>query len=310
MLLSCSDTLVPTKHTSEKMSSADDLPTDVFPPAPAHPHTHTVIFLHGRGDNTRSFTRSLFAHSRDSRGRSLADAFPTFRWVFPQAPTRASLASSSSSATATGPRASGSGCPQWFDVWSARDYGEREEVQAEGLREVVPQIRALVVREAGELGGRFDRVVLAGISMGAATVLHVLANLAVPPEGGGRLAAVMGFCARCPFAWKGLRGMREVLGVEGAPEGDDDGVVRATPILLEHGVNDPLVKIEGARKLRDTLREFGATVEWREYPAGGHWFHDPEGMDDAVEFLERMVFRNVEGAAVAGAAAPGTIDPS
>jgi hypothetical protein len=28
-------------------------------PAPGHEHTHTMIFLHGRGDNIKSFTRSL-----------------------------------------------------------------------------------------------------------------------------------------------------------------------------------------------------------------------------------------------------------
>ena len=46
--------------------------------APSAPHTHTVVFLHGRGDNGGNFTASL-AHSRDSRNRNLVDAFPSFR---------------------------------------------------------------------------------------------------------------------------------------------------------------------------------------------------------------------------------------
>lgn len=160
-------------------------------------------------------------------------------------------------------------------------------MQLEGLREAVPAVRALLAAEAEALGGRWDRVVLAGISMGGATAAHTLFNLDVPESGGARLAAFMGFCARCPFAGRSLGQMREVVGLQGVAGGD--GVVRGTPVLLEHCVDDPLVKIENGRRLRDTLREFGATVEWREYPSGGHWFRSPDGMDDVVRFLNKHV---------------------
>jgi predicted esterase len=248
---------------------------------PSAPHTHTVIFLHGRGDNARSFSASL-AHSRDSRNRSLVDAFPSFRWVFPQAPLRPLAAEP------------GTTWHQWFDVWNVRDFAEREDIQAPGLRESVGVVRGLVAGEAETLGGRWDRVVLAGISMGAATGVHTLFNLDVPLDGGGRLAAFLGFCARCPFAGRGLGEMRAVLDLDGVP--GDDGVLRRTPVLLEHCVDDPLVKIENGRGLRDTLSGFGATVEWMEYPRGGHWFHSPGGMDDVVEFLEKQVFGSIDGA--------------
>ncbi len=156
-----------------------------------------------------------------------------------------------------------------------------------GLQESVHAVRELVRREAEVLNGRWDRVVLAGISMGCATSVHVLLNLDVPAEAGGRLGGVMGFCGRCPFAGRGLDGMRAVLALEGAPEGD--AVLRATPVLLEHNVDDPLVKIENGRGLRDTLVGFGMQVEWREYPKGGHWFQEPQGIEDAVAFLKKIV---------------------
>ncbi|GAB1319296.1 Phospholipase/carboxylesterase/thioesterase domain-containing protein [Madurella fahalii] len=282
------------------MSTAD-LPTIIYPPSTST-HTHTVIFLHGRGDNIQSFTRAL-SYWRDARGRSLMDAFPSFKWVFPQAPPRPVAATATAH---RGPEV----WPQWFDVWNVRDFADREEVQAEGLREMVPRIRDLVAREAGALAGRWDRVVLAGISMGAATGVHTLFNLDVPFEGGGRLAAFMGFCARCPFAGRGLQGMREVLGLDGTLGPGVDGVLRATPMLLEHCVDDPLVKIEGGRGLRDTLRGFGASVEWKEYPVGGHWFQEPDGANDVVEFLERVVLENGDGAAGAGAEAVAAKDLS
>ncbi|XXG99276.1 hypothetical protein Hte_005613 [Hypoxylon texense] len=235
------------------------------PPEP----THTVVFLHGRGDNARSFRASL-EHSRDSRGRTLFQAFPSFRWVFPEAPLRQ---------CASAPEA----WRQWFDVWDVGDFAANEGLQAEGLRDVVPSIRRILADEAARLGGRWDRVVLAGISMGGATSAHVLFNLDVPPAAGGRLGGFIGFSCRCPFAGRDLAGMRAVLGLDDVP--DHGRAVQNTPVLLEHCANDPLVLVQNGRGLCATLRGFGAQVEWKEYPDGGHWFNSPAGMDDVVTFL-------------------------
>ncbi|OTA98637.1 hypothetical protein M426DRAFT_325845 [Hypoxylon sp. CI-4A] len=237
---------------------------------PSAPHTHTVVFLHGRGDSARNFAASL-SHSRDSQNRSLVDAFPSVRWVFPQAPTRR---------CAGGPET----WPQWFDVWDVRDFARNEDLQALGLREVVPAIRRVLADEAALLGGRWDRVVLAGISMGAATGAHVLFNLDVA------LGAFIGFSCRCPFAGRSLAGMRGALGLQGVP--DHNRVIENTPVLLEHCVDDPLVLVQNGRGLRETLRGFGAQVEWKEYPTGGHWFNSPTGMDDAVDFLNRVLAKD------------------
>ncbi|KAI0840595.1 alpha/beta-hydrolase [Hypoxylon sp. FL0890] len=239
---------------------------------PSKPHTHTVIFLHGRGDNARNFAASL-THSRDSRRRTLMDAFPSFRWVFPQAPTRQCASMPDTS------------WPQWFDVWDVRDFSANEGLQSVGLKEVVPAIRRILADEAARLGGRWDRVVLAGISMGGATAAHVLFNLDIPPAGGGKLAAFIGFSCRCPFAGRSLAEMRNVLGVENVP--DHSRVIQNTSVLLEHCADDPLVLVQNGRGLREVLRGFGAQVEWKEYPNGGHWFNSPAGMDDVVDFLNR-----------------------
>ena len=248
-----------------------DLPSTII--APPVPPTHTVIFLHGRGGKAHDFAASL-TYSRDSHNRTLPEAFPSFRWVFPQAPMRrcASLPDT---------------WPQWFDVWNVSDFAEREELQAVGLKESVPAIRRLIAKEAALLGGRWDRVVLAGISMGGATSVHTLFNLDIPTVAGGRLAAFMGFSCRCPFIGKSLVEMRGTLGLDQVPAHNE--VLRNTPMLLEHCIDDPLVLVETGRSLRDTLREFGANVVWKEYPSGGHWFNSPSGTDDAVEFLNTYV---------------------
>lgn len=41
--------------------------------------------------------------------------------------------------------------------------------------------------------------------------------------------------------------------------------------------------------LRDTLSGFGASVERRECPSGGHWLNSPAGIDDAMPFLDKFV---------------------
>ncbi|KAL2137892.1 hypothetical protein VTI28DRAFT_7915 [Corynascus sepedonium] len=283
-------------------NSTQDLPIITIPPSPPNPHTHTIIFLHGRGDNTTSFTRAL-QNWYSSRGTTLFETFPTIRWVFPQAPLRPI-------ASTAGPARQPYAFPQWFDVWTSRNFSAREEVQIEGLRESVPAIRDIIAREAARLGGRWDRVILAGISMGAATSAHTLFNLDVPPEGGGRLAAFLGFCGRCPFAGRSLQGMREELALPGAPAGGENGVLSRTPILLEHNVDDPLVLVENGRRLRDTLRGFGAQVEWKEYATGGHWFQEPEGIDDVVEFLNRVVLGGNASERTKAAADPEAMDLS
>lgn len=247
-----------------------EIPTTTINPSLPQ-HTHTIVFLHGRGDNTPKFIESL-SYSRDSQGRTLADALASFRWVFPQAPTRRCASSAEY-------------WPQWFDVWNVNDFSDREELQAMGLKEVVPWICKILTQEAEALGSKeapaWDKVILAGISMGAATGCHVLFNLDAP-----RLGASIGFSCRCPFVGRDLQQMREVLALDGVPEHDQ--VLRNTPILLEHCVDDPLVKVENGRLMTNMLTSFGANVARREYPEGGHWFNSPAGMDDVIAFLNHV----------------------
>ncbi|KAI5925640.1 Alpha/Beta hydrolase protein [Camillea tinctor] len=269
-----------------------ELGLSVLPPITAH--THTIIFLHGRGDTARNLAETLF-WSRDSYRRSLKDIFPSVRWVFPQSelrpcernhPSSPSPSSLSPASPLRGPSAGvGDGiegekiliedadvdvddddeanqCSQWFDVWNPLDYSEREELQAPGLRESVLSVRRLVTREARAVGG-LSRVVLAGISQGASTAVHVLLNL--PLEGTqitpsseadeeevamavdaaddddssdnekrgptasaspARLAAFVGFACRMPFPGGTLEETREILGL---PPSVDDACVYDGP---------------------------------------------------------------------------------
>jgi predicted esterase len=272
---------------------------------PTLPHTHTVIFLHGRGDTATNFKIALL-NSHTSQGLSLPQALPSLRWVFPQAPLRESARFPDAKAT-----------PQWFDVWDQRNHAEREAVQVEGLRESVQLIQGIVKNEVTLLDGRWESIVLAGLSQGGATVVHTLLNTHRSTVGGverlgraeARVGALMGFSTYLPLQdvlgmlplrnsmlpdldtipsagveeWRKLDKIRKALGLNGG-EGDNEAVLN-TPILLEHCVDDATIFVQQGRELRQALEGLGARVTWKEYPDGKHWFNSPKGMDDVVWFL-------------------------
>jgi predicted esterase len=146
---------------------------------------------------------------------------------------------------------------QWFDIWDVTNFSDHEEIQATGLRERVTSIRQILKNEAETLDWKWDHIILAGISQGAASSVHTLLNLNAPQ----RLGAFLGFSCRLPFPGRSLADTRAVLGLEDAPGNNE--VLRGTPVLLEHCVDDPLVLIDWGRTLRDTLGEFGARVTWK-----------------------------------------------
>lgn len=243
------------------------------------PHTHTVIFLHGRGDNAKDFMRCIARNTwADSQTRSPIDVFPTFRWVFPTAGWK-------HCAHPKNPKV----MSQWFDIWDHLDLHNKEELQAPGLRESVDRIRGIIADEAARLGGRYDKIVLMGISQGGATSVHTLLNLGFPEgyQGPRRLGAFVGISCRMPFPGRSLAETRAVLALDGVP--NDDEVIRNTPMLLEHCVDDPTVLIGSGRQLKQTLEGFGASLVWREYPQGGHWFKSPQGLDEFTEFLTKVL---------------------
>ncbi|KAJ0108858.1 hypothetical protein J7T55_011352 [Diaporthe amygdali] len=253
-------------------------PLEVVDPQSGHPHTHTAIFLHGRGDRAENFARSIrYMTWCNSKRQTAIEAFPTFRWVFPDAGQKPCARPGAQSSMS-----------QWFDVWDHLNFKDHEELQASGLRDSVGRIKKLIEDEAAKLGGRYDRIVLMGISQGGATSVHTLLNLEIPEVHSGpkRLGAFVGVASRMPYPGHSLNDTRQILGLGGTPS---DELLRNTPILLEHCVDDPTVLFEGGKQLRQQLEGYGATVEWREYPDGGHWFKSPEGLDDLVRFLNKVL---------------------
>jgi hypothetical protein len=49
-------------------------------------------------------------------------------------------------------------------------------------------------------------------------------------------------------------------------------------------------------------------VEWREYEGGAHWFHEPEGLDDVIVFLKKVVLGDGEVKGAAGHGGSGSAE--
>jgi predicted esterase len=254
-------------------------------PFHARPPTHTIIFLHGRGDSSRNFVETL-GFAPDAHGHSITQSFPSIRWVFPEPVARPG----------------GERAMQWFKVPDDLSDKMSEDVQVEGLQKYVASIRNLIHREAFYLNGCYHRIGLMGHCQGAATALHALLSLDIkvmPDDPDGtplprRLAAFLAFGARMPFPGRSLAETRAVLdpdvdGTTNDKDPNDNEILRNTPVLLEHCDDDTTYPIKDGRALRDTLIGFGADVTFHEYVRGGHWFNAPCGIEDAIAFLEQTL---------------------
>ncbi|KAI0973699.1 Phospholipase/carboxylesterase [Xylaria arbuscula] len=227
-------------------------------------HTHTVIFLHGRGSSARELSRQLW-ETHNGRGESVQHIFPSVKWVFPQADEvyierfQHYLR-------------------EWSDIWDTRKPDERRELQLPGLKVAVPQLVRLIQTEAHSIG--LQNVILAGISHGCATAVQALLNL---PGTNDRLCAFVGLSGWMSLEGASVQECRELLGLTTSDLGDD--IYRNTPVFLGHCADDSIVSIEQGKRLKNTLKAYGMTVTWKQYRDGGHWINSPQGVEDIVAFL-------------------------
>ena len=145
--------------------------------SPNAPHTHTVILLHGRDSEAEEFASEFF-ESQGTDDRTLAQMFPTIKWVFPRSKTRQSA------------RFETALC-QWFDIWPIEEPQQQKDIQTAGLKESVSSILEAVLREASLVAP--EKILLGGISQGSATAIHALLGCDAP------LAGFIGLCTWLPF---------------------------------------------------------------------------------------------------------------
>jgi len=130
----------------------------------------------------------------------------------------------------------------WYDITGLGADRKEDET---GIRESADVVRGYIEKEnAGGIAS--ERIVIAGFSQGGAIAFQ--AALRYP----ARVAGVMALSTYLP--------LRESLVAEGTPANKD------VPILMCHGVRDPMVPAALGQASRDALQSLGYKVEWKTYP--------------------------------------------
>jgi predicted esterase len=268
----------------------------VFIVEPVTSHTHTAILLHGRGSNGEEFAQELFDETKLSDGTSLAEKLPSWRWVFPSSRELWSTAFEEDMSS-------------WFEAHSLTDTTARQDLQIPGIIESTRYLKTILEKEIETLDGVTEKVVLGGISQGAAVGMWTFLcrdHLERP------LGAFFGASTWLPFASKIEHHLLPSHSFDNHPHDSstkqsqvdafvDDMLADtksslaqngeaflSTPIFLGHGIDDAYIDVDLGREARDVFSQIGFSVEWKEYTGAeleGHWIKSPEEVEDLLNFL-------------------------
>jgi len=150
----------------------------------------------------------------------------------------------------------------WYDI-GYQDLSLKEDEN--GVRESQLAVEQLIAREISR-GLPARRVVLAGFSQGGAIALHC--GLRYPKRLGGVIA------------------LSTYLPLPDTVEAELSDANRDLPILMAHGLQDPVVPLKLAQASCSRLLTLGFPVEWHEYDMP----HSvcPEEIDTIGEWLRRL----------------------
>jgi phospholipase/carboxylesterase len=157
-------------------------------------------------------------------------AAPAVRFIFPHAPVRPVTLNN------------GMHMRAWYDLKTLTAEGRADEA---GIRESAARLDEYVAGERAA-GIPANRIVVAGFSQGGAVALHA----------GLRHAETLG----------GILALSTYLPLAAVLPAERSEANRATPILMCHGLYDPVLPHGLGVMARDALRAFGYAVEWKEYP--------------------------------------------
>lgn len=130
----------------------------------------------------------------------------------------------------------------WYDI---KGFGPDRAEDDVGIRESDAVVRKYIDQQIAQ-GIAANRIAIAGFSQGGAIALQT--GLRYPQ----RLAGVMALSTYLP--------LRAAVASEAAAANRD------IPILMCHGLRDPIVPAELGEASRDVLQSLGYQVEWHGYP--------------------------------------------
>ncbi|KAF2809934.1 alpha/beta-hydrolase [Mytilinidion resinicola] len=233
-------------------------------------HTHTFIVLHGRGSNAHDFG-PRFSSARTSAGHTLQELFPGVKLVFPTAKKRRAALYNRAWIS------------QWFDNPSLDNPTERQEIMYDGLRESSGIIRGLIQEEAKLVGA--NNVVLVGLSQGSETWPYDTIQDDDPfggSEGKDEDSLSKQQLRAANFA-------RDICDLSMLPlDGRVAPAFSQVPVFLGHGTEDDKVRLHMGKQAYSILERLQVPVTWKTYEFG-HWWKEPEEIDDIVNFLQEKV---------------------
>jgi phospholipase/carboxylesterase len=151
----------------------------------------------------------------------------------------------------------------WYDI--AAHAGRLVSDEA-GIRRSQDRLERLIEDQHGG-GLPYDRIVVAGFSQGGAIALHTALRFSQ------RLAGVVALSTYVPLP--------EALPAERSEAN------ATVPILMAHGLHDPLIELARAERSRDLLLGLGYPLEWRTYPMA-HTVSAVE-IGDIDDWLSRII---------------------
>lgn len=151
----------------------------------------------------------------------------------------------------------------WYDIVTLGGNGREDDA---GIRES-GGIVARYIDQQQAAGIEPRRVIVAGFSQGGAIALH--AGLRYPQ----RLAGILALSTYLPL--------------RGSVAAETAGANRDVPILMCHGIYDPVVPAAMGVASRDVLTQLGHAIDWRTYPME-HSVNAQEIADISTWMQERL----------------------
>ena len=152
------------------------------------------------------------------------------RFIFPHAPTRPVTINN------------GYVMRAWYDI---RGIARSAAEDAQGIRESQATVAALIAAQEAS-GIAANRIVIAGFSQGGAIALQT--------------------ALRYPSALAGVMALSTYLPLQATLAQEAAAANRRIPILMCHGVRDPMVPAQLGEASRQSLTDLGYGVDWRTYP--------------------------------------------
>lgn len=233
----------------------DLLPAAITRP-PSSPHRWTLIYLHGLGSSA--------CDNYADRPHYFSDGSLPLKVVVPTAPSRELSCFDTWFVPKRDP-VPGTGrfkvnqFHSWYDYISNHDGKREDSIDWESLAVVQRALHSLIEREAAELGGRFDRIILAGKSQGCCTALD--AALSFPRPLGGFVGVVGHLLSCTPIEPRGPQ--------------------KETPLHFFHEPQDEVMRWEWVQQGEQRLREAGYRVYSRKKPDPENHGHFVEGVEGA-----------------------------